>query len=248
MEDYLTTHQVQDILKVDRITVYRMLQDGRLKGVKIGQQWRFTLGEVQRLIGRNPAEEEILSTGADAVFPVPCVQTIQDLFAEVSQIGAIVIDAQGQPVTQISQPNPFFGAVTASPAGQAAYQATWERFTGEARRGSEQFTCHAGLKYVGVPIYARDEFVGVFLAGQFYWQPADPDEEAARLSRLAHSLDLPLEKLQQSARQIPVIEESRHAQVQGWPAKAARAIQSILKERTGFVERLQKIANLTQIS
>jgi excisionase family DNA binding protein len=38
---YLTTRQVQNILQVDRITIYRMLQDGRLKGVKIGQQWRF---------------------------------------------------------------------------------------------------------------------------------------------------------------------------------------------------------------
>ena len=34
MTDLLTTRQVQDILKVDRITIYRMLQDGRLKGVK----------------------------------------------------------------------------------------------------------------------------------------------------------------------------------------------------------------------
>ena len=40
MENYLTTKQVQDLFKVDRITIYRMLQDGRLKGVKIGNQWR----------------------------------------------------------------------------------------------------------------------------------------------------------------------------------------------------------------
>ncbi len=50
MDDLLTTKQVQDILKVDRITVYRMLNDGRLKGVKIGQQWRFPAREVERLL------------------------------------------------------------------------------------------------------------------------------------------------------------------------------------------------------
>ena len=31
MENFLTTKQVQNLFKVDRITVYRMLQDGRLK-------------------------------------------------------------------------------------------------------------------------------------------------------------------------------------------------------------------------
>jgi excisionase family DNA binding protein len=50
MTDLLTTRQVQEILKVDRITIYRMLQDGRLKGVKIGQQWRFARREVERLL------------------------------------------------------------------------------------------------------------------------------------------------------------------------------------------------------
>ena len=48
----LTTRQVQELLRVDRITVYRMLNDGRLKGVKIGQQWRFPAREVERLLGQ----------------------------------------------------------------------------------------------------------------------------------------------------------------------------------------------------
>ena len=49
MDNLLTTRQVQDRLKVDRITIYRMLQDGRLRGVKIGQQWRFPEKEIERL-------------------------------------------------------------------------------------------------------------------------------------------------------------------------------------------------------
>ena len=53
VNDLLTSRQVQEILKVDRITVYRMLNDGRLKGVKIGQQWRFHNSEVERLLGMN---------------------------------------------------------------------------------------------------------------------------------------------------------------------------------------------------
>ena len=51
MSDLYTVKQVQDLLKVDRITVYRMLQDGRLKGIKIGHQWRFTAAELEHLAG-----------------------------------------------------------------------------------------------------------------------------------------------------------------------------------------------------
>ena len=40
MNDLLTTRQIEEILKVDRITIYRMLGDGRLRGFKVGGQWR----------------------------------------------------------------------------------------------------------------------------------------------------------------------------------------------------------------
>lgn len=47
MDDLLTTRQLQDLLRVDRITIYRMLNDGRLRGFKVGGQWRFSPREVE---------------------------------------------------------------------------------------------------------------------------------------------------------------------------------------------------------
>ena len=44
-----------------------------------------------------------------------------------------------------------------------------------------------------------------------------------------------------------MIDPAQHARVEAWPFTAARAVQSILHERLGFMERLQQIANLTQI-
>ena len=43
----------------------------------------------------------------DSNFPAHCVQAIQDLFADVSQVGAHVIDLQGEPLTQPSHPCGF---------------------------------------------------------------------------------------------------------------------------------------------
>jgi len=38
MSELLTTHQVQDLLKVDRSTIYRMVEAGRLPAVRVGKQ------------------------------------------------------------------------------------------------------------------------------------------------------------------------------------------------------------------
>jgi excisionase family DNA binding protein len=244
MEGFLTSKQVQDLLKVDRITVYRMLSDGRLKGVKIGQLWRFPRREVERVMGGEPAQPE--SSQPDPVFPTHCVQTIQDLFSDVSQIGALVVDLQGKQVTEVSRPTPFCQAILASQSGREACRGCWQlyaRYT-QARQFS---TCHAGLQYLGAPILDKDQPVGVFLVGQFYWQPPDPAEEAARVQRLAAQHNIPEETLRISAQMIPVIDPAQRSRMEAWPGSAARAVQSILRERTGFVERLQQIANLTQL-
>ena len=248
MDDLLTTHQVQDILKVDRITIYRMLQDGRVKGVKVGQQWRFARQEVERIMkGEKPAEELGMQNG-DAVFPVHCVQTIQDLFSDVGQVSAIVLDEQGEPVTDISRGCAFCQAILSSPKGRQACLNSWKKFAENSRQGSKFFTCHAGLQYIGAPITDQGQQVGVFLAGQFYWQPPDPREKTERLRRLAGMYELNNEDLEKTAETIPVIDPDQHSRLEGWPATASRAVQSIMHERLGFMRRLQQIANLTQIS
>jgi excisionase family DNA binding protein len=252
VNDLLTTRQVQDILKVDRITIYRMLQDGRLKGVKIGQQWRFHLNEVERLIGNHLPEVESASANPDQSFPTHCVQTIQDLFADVSQISAVVIDMQGNPLTRISHSTKFCQIILSTDSGIQACRATWQSFARDSAAvkgagSSKFFTCHAGLHYIGAPIYEKEHQIGLFLAGQFYWQSPDPREEAERIRRLAVTHNLSLQELQDAAREIPVIEPAQQSRVEAWPFTAARAVQSILTERIGFVDRLQQIANLTQL-
>lgn len=247
MDELLTTRQVQDILKVDRITVYRMLQDGRLKGVKIGQQWRFPQSEVDRLLGRREDDAEALTAEGGAGFPIHCMQTIQDLFAEVSRIPALVVDMDGEPLTRPSAPCAFCQALMNSPAGYAACRASWRSFAAGSRNGSQYFTCHAGLQYVGAPLQDKSGQVGLFLVGQIYWQPPDPREENERIRRLAQISGVPPTSLHEAAASIQIIPPEQHGQVETWPFSAARAVNSILRERVGFIERLRQIANLTQI-
>ena len=249
MDDILTAHQVQNILKVDRITIYRMLQDGRLKGIKVGAQWRFTRQEVERLLSGDvpvSAAEPALPEAAPS-FPTHCVQTIQDLFSAVGQISALVVDTTGEPLTQPSGPCAFCQLVQSTSGGVEACRASWREIARQALTGRKFFTCHAGVQYMAAPFMDDEKPVGFFLAGEFYWQTPDTAEENGRMQRLAETSQIPLEKLQQEKRSIPVINPGLHTRVEGWPFTAARAIQGILQERTHFITRLQQIATLTQI-
>lgn len=247
MNELLTSRQVQEILKVDRITVYRMLHDGRLKGVKIGQQWRFPQSEVNRLLGLPGEGGEFSVSGGEAGFPIHCVQTIQDLFAEVSGIPALVVDMDGQPLTQPSNPCAFCRALQGSQAGAEACRASWRSFAAASRSGSQYFTCHAGLQYVGAPLIDKTGQAGLFLAGPIYWQAPDRREENERIRRLAQVSGAAEDALRVAAASIQIIPPEQQGRVESWPYSAARAVNSILRERVGFIERLQQIADLTQI-
>ncbi|MDZ4160111.1 MAG: PocR ligand-binding domain-containing protein [Anaerolineaceae bacterium] len=247
MDDFLTSRQVQDILKVDRITVYRMLQDGRIKGIKLGQQWRFARREVERLVGGGAAEPAPEQIETSPGIPTHCVQTIQDLFSDLSGLGALLVDQQGEALTQISHACGFCQIVLASRSGLEACRASWQAFARDSSGGRKHFTCHAGLQYIGTPITENGKQVGLFLAGQCHLTAPDPGGETDRVRRLAASHHLQPDKLLQAASAVFIIDPDRRARVEAFPALAARAIESILHERSGFIERLQQIANLTQI-
>ncbi|MFN7037231.1 MAG: hypothetical protein ACK4SN_12800, partial [Bellilinea sp.] len=69
-----------------------------------------------------------------------------------------------------------------------------------------------------------------------------------RLLELSQQFNIPIEKLQDAFNKIPRLSQDMRTRVNAWPAIAARAVEGILRERTSFIERLQQIANLTQLS
>lgn len=245
METYLTTKQVQDLFKIDRITVYRMLQDGRLKGVKIGNQWRFPQREVDRLL---TGETEVIEIEpeSETIFPIHCVQTIQDLFTSVSQCTALTVDNQGEMVTEISQPGPFCQLLLSTEKGKEICKASWKAMAEQIKTRSEVFTSYAGLKFFGSVIVSQNKKQGAFLSGEFYFAEDDVITMEEQIREIAKNCDLPEQELIDAAKKVRRLtkQEQEHLSLQ--PAAAANAVESILNERGSFMQRLQQIANLTQ--
>ena len=52
----LTALEVQELLHIDRSTVYRMAEDGRLPAIRVGRSWRFPADRIDALLDSGPAE------------------------------------------------------------------------------------------------------------------------------------------------------------------------------------------------
>jgi len=218
MDDLLTTKQVQDILKVDRITVYRMLNDGRLKGVKIGQQWRFPAREVERLLSGEAVAvletQEMLTSNA---FPTHCIQSIQDLFSGMSGLSAVTLDLEGNPISAVSAACPVCMAALENADGLC--QTSWQQMAEAASRSGGYYRCQRGNEYLFIPVFEA--------GSQVAWLAVVEEVGEASSEALANSS-----------------REQRSA----WARQAAATIEGILNERSSLMKRLQRIAELTQLS
>jgi len=246
MSELLTTKQVQDILKIDRITVYRMLDDGRLKGVKIGNQWRFAQSEIDRLLGKEiEEEEEAIEIIPD--FPSSCVTEVQEIFAGIIGIGAVTVTMQGTPLTEPTYSNPFCKLMMSSEAGNKACQNSWRRITENGSNRQDCHLCHAGLCYKRAMIQSDGRQIAWLIAGQFYMETPDREENEKFIGELAEKYQLPKQQLIDASRKIPLLKKYQLEQVQEWTPKVAGTVQSILCERADLIGRLKRIAELSSI-
>lgn len=244
METLLTLKQVQEILQVDRTTIHRMLKDGRLVGVKVGGQWRFAPQSIEALTRGTARDSDDDGEWGEDVIPLFCVQRIQDVFAEISGVGAVVTDLSGQPLTQMSNLCEFCQLMQSSPSGKQACQASWQQI-GLAQPGPARFwKCHAGLEYARAVIELDGKPIAALVSGQFHSEPPTDEFERA-LADLAQQHNLPLDKLKTAAQSIKVLDKTYESQIETWLEKIARTFSDVSSERARLLGRLRQIAEIT---
>jgi len=245
MDELLTTKQILALLKVDRTTIYRMLNDGRLNGIKVGGQWRFPRKEVEALLSATPTAEPAPALSRDALVSRSCLQTVQDVFADLADVGAIVTTVEGQPITECSHLSRFCRVIWSSESGRQACVACWRDLVEQPENRPLFATCHAGLQYARARIEVSGKFVGNLVAGQYYTHPPDAEEEAARIQRIAAEHHLDAEALADAAKELKVLDDTKRANLGHWLKSVARALEHIGRERLDLVSRLEQIADLS---
>jgi excisionase family DNA binding protein len=256
IDSLLTARQLQDLLQVDRITIYRMLKDGRLEGFKVGGQWRFSRQTVQRWLNQQqsgldyvepPPPTAEVAPSAEGL-PLACIQAIQGIFAEALGVGTVTTAADGSPLTEISNSCEFCRLILGTEAGHRRCRGTWRGAIAAAQIAEPQVAvCHAGLNYVWGHIELRGEFVAATFAGQFLNQAPDHEKLAASHAELSAVTGLESDRLWKARTQVPVLDSERQHRVPTLLKRATETFSEIGEERLSLLERLQRIAEMSRI-
>ncbi len=264
MSEFLTTRQLQEILHVDRTTIYRMADAGRLPAVKVGSQWRFPRHAIESWLKRqsdagvaaDASAAPISSAGLaspgndgganiDKLLPVECVLKIQDAFADLLGVTLMVTDLQGEPLLPPSNLCGLLRFAMQQPAGRKQCAADWAALAAgpsvvpELRRGCLGLLQTRGLVRVGSEIKAQVVALGI--APQ-QWPPTE--RETAQLAEL---LGVDKELLRCELESVHRLDTVGEQHLLAFVQRVADIIAHILSERNLLFARLQHIADLSQI-
>ncbi len=245
--DLLTTKQIQDLLQIDRTTVYRMLGDRRLVGFKVGGQWRFPKANLEVLLSGAPVAAEEGGASTD-ILPRHCMQIIQNVFSEVAGVGSVTCDPDGQPITEMSNCSRFCRLILESESGRRACVGSWRKSAQSQEPHPLISHCHAGLHYASAHIQVQGATRAALLAGQFYAAAPDPVEQAARIRELARSHRVDASELEAAAQELPVLEPQKAGRIPGWLESVASTFEELGRERANLMGRLRRIAEMSAFS
>ena len=245
----LTAKQVQELLHVDRTTIYRMLKDGRLTGVKVGERWRFSAQEVEAMLSgmNHQSNDNTPIPITENILPLHCMQPVQDVFAEIAEVGSVTTGVDGHPLTRISNSCDFCKLIMGSEDGRQACSASWRTLAQQTSQSPEFISCHAGLQYARARIDVRGETIAILVAGQFYANDPEPEEEEERMQALAKTYHIDTELLSRAARQISVLDARKVPQISGWLERVAHTFEQISSERASLKYRLDQISVISNV-
>jgi ligand-binding sensor protein len=228
-----------------------MLSDGRLRGFKVGGQWRFSRREIAKwLQARSQLEVALppLPPGTIApstqALPISCIRAIQEVFAEALDIGTLTIDLDGAPLTEVSNSCDFCRLILSTRAGRRRCAEAWTvAADGEFRR------CHAGLLCISAPIEISDRRVAIAAACQFTDEKPDSARSAweADFQGLAADLRLDEAALRAAAGSARVIPGDHLPRVAHLLRRVADTFSEIGEERLNLLGRLQHIAEVSKV-
>ena len=182
----LTTKQVQEIFRVDRSTIYRMAEDGRLPAVKVGRQWRFPSEYLENLLGRVDGDSSPAPIGDPpsdsatlrAILPGDTAQAVADLAADLFGVMAVVTDMQGQALTSVANPCGYFTAVFDGVYTADRCSAGWRRLGEEIDLEPRFLPSHLGFLCARSFIRVGSGLAGMVIVGGVapnVWPPGDSE-------------------------------------------------------------------------
>lgn len=257
MNELMTTRELQELLKVDRITIYRMLERGQLPGFKIGGQWRFSRKEVENWLDAQRDSLVSVASHASVIdaapdpsgLPLHCIQAMQDIFSEAVNLATVTVSANGEPLTPISRCSDFCHLVRSTEEGRRRCADSWKEIVPVAVSGGPvQRKCHAGLWYTAGAIEVGESALAVTVAGQVLFSPPVGEEWMQNCATVASQCGVSVDELVGASPSIPVHEAESGPRTMELLGRLVETFSEISHERFALLARLRKIAEISAVS
>ena len=255
MTTFLTTREMQDLINVDRSTVYRMAEDGRLPGVKVGRQWRFPVDSINRWLeerNMSPAEQtptQSLDLNGDslpALLPPEYVSSIGDLFGEMLGVMVVVTDMDGTPLFEPSNQCGLFKLINQQPGAVERCVDGWRDLAHDLDLAPRFAPSHLGLLCARSYVRVGSELRGIILAGGIApdeWPP--PAEE---IDRISAQFDVAADLIVDHLAEVYHLDDDAQQRVLALLPRLARFLSEVTKERKQLLSKLDAIAALAGAS
>jgi excisionase family DNA binding protein len=179
----LTAREVQDRLQVDATTIYRMAADGRLPAVKVGRQWRFPADGVDDLLagahsprtghdqaptsGRTVANHRVHNGDRpiEGALDPASVEAVLDVSAPMLGVMMVVTDMEGNPVSSVANPCPWFVEHADDAETLEACTAEWRAMADDLDFAPHFQHAELGFECARAFIRSGSELIGQVLAG-----------------------------------------------------------------------------------
>jgi excisionase family DNA binding protein len=241
---YLTTRDLQDLIRVDKSTIYRMAEDGRLPAVKVGRQWRFPETAVRELLGQLPRPELAASVPRPLISSLDpnAIQAVADLAGEALGAMVVVTAMDGRPVTEVANPCGLFATVAAQPEVVPRCIETWAGYgaapdlTPSFKISQFGFLCARSFVRVG------NELLGMVIVGGIapeVWPPSD-----AAIEGIAAGLGVSSELVTEKIDQVFHLDLQQQARVLALLPRISVLVSHMAEGARQLVGRLDAIASL----
>jgi excisionase family DNA binding protein len=247
----LTTKQVQELFKVDRSTIYRMAEDGRLPAVKVGRQWRFPSDHVEALLGqpgetapptRNGQSRTVGTAALDTVLPPDTAQAVADLAADLFGVMAVVTDMSGRALTTVSNPCGYFTSVFNAVYTPDRCSEGWRRLGEEIDLEPNFLPSHLGFLCARSFIRIGSNLAGMVIVGGVAAQQWPPT--AADIAAVAAETGTPIETIHDHINEVYWIDEAHQDWIVRNLSRVSDLISHLADGHGRLVQKLESIAAL----